>query len=415
MSRILASIREFLALERNILVLCTTAILLNIAMNLYSPFLSLYFIKLGTPMELLGLIFSVFAFARALVVLAGGHLSDRYGRKKIIVLSNAISTVSLLPLYWVGVGAWPIAIVCLIGMNFGWSFYRPVGSAIVADSLPKEKRATAFSTMATIAFWGGVIGPILGGYLTLEGNYSVAFLYASLILFVMTFLRQLLLRELKAKRNRSMDKDQTSEHHGFIGNLRLIWNSSRSTRAYLIFGILSSLSGLAGPWFALFYQDVIKLDNLQIGILSAASLVPNIIAQIPGGKLSDKIGRKPILLLGLITSPLLILAITQSTSFIQLLIIEIIFGCIGGLTTGASLAFPTELVPAEYRGTALGVFSATSQVAGALSPSLGTLVVTLYPFTIHPRYVFYTSILASIPCIVIFLFFVEETLKRAHA
>ena len=41
--------------------------------------------------------------------------------------------------------------------------------------------------MATIAFWGGVIGPILGGYLTLEGNYSVAFLYASLILFVMTF------------------------------------------------------------------------------------------------------------------------------------------------------------------------------------------------------------------------------------
>lgn len=383
-------------------------------MNLYSPFLSLYFVNIGIPTELLGLIFSIFAFVQALVVLAGGHLSDRYGRKKIIVFSNAISAVSLLPLFWIGVGAWPIAIVCLVGMNFGWTFYRPVGSAIVADSLPKEKRATAFSTMATIAFWGAVLGPILGGYLTLEGNYNVAFLYASLILFVMTFLRQLLLREPRAKRNRFMDKDQTREHHGFIENLRLIWNSGRSTRAYLIFGILSSISGLAGPWFAPFYQDVIKLDNLQIGVLSAAPTVPNIIAQIPGGKLSDRIGRKPILFLGIVTSPLLILAITQSTSFIQLLIIQVVFGIIGGLTTGASLAFPTELVPAEYRGTALGVFSATSQVAGALSPSLGTLVVTLYPFAIHPRYVFYASILAGIPSVVIFLFFVEETLKRTH-
>jgi MFS family permease len=413
LSRILASIKEILALERNPLVLCTTVILLNVAMNLYGPFLSLYLISLETPMELLGVIFAIFGFVNALFVLAAGHFSDRYGRKNIIVLSHVISAISLLPLYWVGL--WPIAVACLLGMNFGRIFYSPAATAIVADSLPQEKRATGFGTMATIAYWGAVFAPIIGGYLSLGENYRVVFLFASSLIFIMAILRQLLLKETRVKRERNIDEDQSSEHLSFIEKLRLIWTSSRSTRAYLVFGIMSSLSGaLAGPWFSIFYQEVISLDTLQIGIISSAFTVSNIIAQIPGGKLSDKIGRKLTILQSLVAGPLLILGMTQATSFTQLLIIQIISGSSSGLASGASFALPTELVPAEYRGTALGVFSFTEGIAGALGSSLGSLIVAYYSFTAHPRGVFYASILSSIPSIIIFLAFIKETLKRVQ-
>lgn len=412
MSRILTSIKEILALERNVLVLCTTVILLNVALNLYDPFLSLYLISLETPMELLGVIFSIFGLLEALVVLIGGHFSDRYGRKTIIVLSNAISAISLLPLYWVGL--WPIAVACLIGMNFGRIFYSPAGLALVADSVPKEKRATGFSTMATIAYWGAVFAPIFGGYLSLGENYRVVFLYASSLVFIMTILRQSLLRETGVRRKRNMDTGLTGEHLGLIGKLRLTWASSRSTRAYLVFGVMSSLSGaLAWPWFSVFYEKVISLDTLQIGVLSSAFTVSNIIAQIPGGKLSDRMGRKPLILQGLVAGPLLIFGMTQATSFTQLLVIQIISGSSGGLASGASYALPTELVPAEYRGTALGVFSFTRRIAGALGSSLGSLIVTYYAFEAYPRYVFYASILLGILPTIIFLTLIKETLKRA--
>lgn len=410
MSRILTSIKEILALERNPLVFCTTVILLNVAMNLYSPFLSLYLISLETPMELVGVIFSIFGFVQAVVVLVAGHFSDKYGRKRIIVLSHVISAISLLPLYWVGL--WPIAVACLIGMNFGRIFYSPAATAMVADSLPQEKRATGFGTMATIAFWGAVFAPIIGGYLSLGENYRVVFLYASSLVFIMAILRQWLLKEAKARRERSVGEDQTGEHLGFIGKLRLIWTSSVSTRAYLVFGILSSLSGaLAGPWFPIFYQEVITLDTLQIGIISSAFTVSSIIAQIPGGKLADKIGRKLTIFQALMVGPLLILGITQATSFTQLLVIQIISGSSSGLASGASYALPTELVPAEYRGTALGVFNFTGGIAGALGSSLGSLIVAYYPFEAYPRHVFYASVLLSILPTIIFLIFVKETLK----
>ncbi len=54
----------------------------------------------------------------------------------------------------------------------------------------------------------------------------------------------------------------------------------------------------------------------------------------------------------------------------------------------------------------------TSQLAGAIGPSIGGLFVLYYPFLTFPRYIFYASILAQIPSIVLFALFVKETLKK---
>lgn len=412
MLKALRNIRDILGLKRNILVLCTTAILLNLAQNMYGPFLSPYFESVGAPTEILGAIFSVMAFANAIVMLTGGHLADIYGRKRITVMGSAFMAIFILPLFWVGL--WYVAVICLIMVNFGMNIYRPGAYALIVESLPPEKRATGFSSMGFIAGLGGILAPTIAGYLSLGGDYYVIFLLASAVLFIMTLSRQLFLIETKHRQRQSKSVTTDSkEPLGFLEKLKLTWHAGTGTRAYLVYSVISSLAGsIIGPYYALFYLNVIGIDQLKFGWLVSAGLTSSLISQIPGGKLSDKVGRKPLMLLNLVTGSLAILVITQTRDFLILLLIEIVSGTIGGLSSGASYVLPAELVEEEYRGTALGVFNAFGRIAGAVGPLLGSLIVAHYSFASYPRLVFYASMLLSIPSIIIFAVFIKDTLKK---
>lgn len=412
-SGLIARVREFLGLERNILVLCTTAILLNLGNLVYGPFLPLHFENLGASLALLGPIFSVLAIASAFITVPGGHFADRFGRKRITVLGSAMMAASMIPLYWIG--AWPLVVACLVIANFGIDIYRPGTYAMIVESVPANRRATAFSIMGLIAFPGSLIAPIIGGYLSLNGNYNILFAVSAISFTIMTLLRQAFLIETKGKKIPNTEREaKNSEKNSlsFTEKLRLTWRSSPSTRAYLVFGVASALAGsMAGPYFAAFYLKILNLDQLQIGTLTTVSLIPNMICQLPGGKLADRIGRKPLVLMGVASFPLTVFAITQATNFNQLILIELFSGAVGGLSAGATYTMPTELVAEEYRATALGVFNTTSRLAGAIGPSLGGLIILIYPFLTYPRHIFYISILAGIPSIILFTLYVKETLR----
>ena len=407
-------IRDILGLERNILVLCTTAILLNLAQAMYGPFLSPYFQSVGAATEVIGVIFSIMAIANALVMLTGGHLSDIYGRKMMTVLGSLFMAIFIFPLYFVGL--WYLAVICLIMVNFGMNIYRPGAYALIVESLPAEKRATGFSSMGFIAGLGGILAPTIAGYLSLGGDYRLIFLLASLVLFIMTVSRQLLLRETKhrkMKTKQDTSKSPSEEKLGFLEKLKLTWNSGASTRAYILYSVISSLSGsIAGPYFALLYLNAIGLDQLQYGWLVSASLTCSLITQIPGGKVSDRFGRKPLMLISMVTGTLATFAITQTRDFTLLLLIQIASSTVGGLSSGAFYTLPAELVKKEYRGTALGVFNSFGRIAGAIGPLIGSLIVAKYSFGLYPRFVFYASVLLSIPSVIVFAIFVKETLRK---
>ncbi len=415
MSAVFRMITSALAVERNILVMGISAIFLNLAMSLYRPpFNSLYFESLGANMILIGGIFSVLAATRGLIQVPGGHYADIYGRKMLIVLGGAVYAASLLPIYWVTGDLWVISVICLMIAQLGIMLYQPGAQAMISESISAKRRATGFATFYFIISLGSLVSPVLAGYLSVGGNYGILFLLASLILFGVVISRLILLKETKTegesneKRLRSADRGM-----GFIEKMRLTWNSSSSTRAYLIFTLLSSIAfSVAGPYFAFFYQKVIGMDQPQMGWASFAFMISMLTLQIPGGRLSDMLGRRPLILVGLVGSPLTTLVMTQATNFFQIMVIEVVSGCIVGLQSAASMTLPTELVPRKYRATALGVFRALDQIAGSIGSALGALICMYYSFDVFPRYVFFASVLASVPSTVLFAVFVRETLKK---
>lgn len=402
-------------MERNILVMSMSAVFLNVAMALYGgSFTSLYFQSLGVDMALLGGIFSVFAMTRGLIQLPGGHYADVYGRKTLIVLGGTLYAASLFPIFWVTTNIWYIAVICLILAQLGIMLYQPGAQAMISESVSARSRATGFATFYFIIGLGSLVAPVFAGYLSVGGNYGILFLIASLILFCVVISRLVFLSETKVKGKSLPEMGQSADRRlSFIEKMRLTWNSGTSTRAYIIFTLASSISfSIAGPYFAIFYGNVIGMDQPQIGWASFAFGLSLAIMQIPGGKLSDRIGRRPLILLGLIVGPITTLAMTQATSFLQIVFIEVISGAMVGLQSASAMTLPTELVSTEYRATALGVFRATGQIANAIGSALGGLICSFYSFNVYPRYVFYASILASVPSTILFLLLVKETLKK---
>jgi len=385
--RALKSVASVFA-ERNILVMGISAIFLNIAMPLYGTFLPLYFESLGVSIALFGGISSILAAARASIQVVGGHGADIYGRKTLIVTGGLVYAAALFPL----LGA----------------------QAMVSESVSAKKRATGFATFYFILGIGGLIAPVLGGYISLGGNYRFLFLIASLILFSVALSRLMFLEETKVEGQLPSNVAESRRNRlGFAEKIKLTWNSSTSTRVYIVFSLLSGISfNIAGMYYLFFYQKVIGMNELQIGISSTVFSVCMAITQIPGGMLSDKMGRKPLILMGLIVGPLTTLAMTQANAFYHIIIIEAISGCTVGLESASSMTLPTELVDKEYRATALGVFRAIDQAAAVIGPALGGLLVSYYAFEIYPKYVFYASILAGIPSTILFAVLIKETLQK---
>lgn len=95
----LKKIRNFFALERNVIVICVSNIILFSGFSLWNNFLPKFFGALGASAIIVGFLFSLESGLQTFFHILGGYFSDRYGRKRIFVLSTVLSAVALLVYY----------------------------------------------------------------------------------------------------------------------------------------------------------------------------------------------------------------------------------------------------------------------------------------------------------------------------
>jgi len=392
-------------LGRNVLTLAVTALLLNVAMNMYDPFLSLFFIQLGISTVLLGLVFSIYRIGFSILMLPGGYLADKFGRKRLIVLGCLVYATFLLPIYWSN--SWILALAFLVCAQLGISIYQPGTQAMLTESLTDETRAAGFGAFWSITMIGGLIGPVIAGYMSADGNYKPLFLAASAIMFGVTLLRYRFLQETKKERRLGY----VSREAGFIEKLNDTWNTSSSVKSYIIWSSLYEFGfQLMLPYTAVLWSLMIHMDAFLIGIASSVFMLLMIVAEIPGGRLSDRIGRKPCIILSILGLMASTLIMIFSTFSLEVILSQAVGGVFAGLGHGASEALPGELVNEEIRGTAIGVFRTTSGLVGGFGPLTASLVCSIYPFETFPRTVFYAYLLIDLVCAIVLALFVKETL-----
>jgi MFS family permease len=358
----------FLRFDRRVWLLLFAMLAFRFGHGLYFPFSSIYFHNvLGIPLSLVGIGLAVFAAAGVLSALVAGPLTDRYGRKPVMLAALAGSSASFFAFSLVGGFAGYVAVSAAHGF-VGWSMFEASRNAMVADVTPSGMRSRAYGLVRVGGNVGWALGPMVAGLVSAAAGGSGA-VYPRLFVgtSVLTALVALVLvLAINESRPIVMEPAQGGETPGRL-------------RAALSDGPFLVLLGVGVLLYYVFTQDwqalpvyaknFVGAADGQIGFFLGANGLMVILFQVPIAYLIDRGSRIVALLAGALLFAASAATLLLSESFLGIFVAFVLFFTLAEMileVAGASLA--AELAPARLRGTYLALFGACFGVACGFSP-----------------------------------------------
>jgi MFS transporter, DHA1 family, tetracycline resistance protein len=304
-----------------------------------------------------------------------GSLSDRFGRRPVILLSLLGSGLDYLLLAWAPT-LWWLYIGRIISGITAANF--SAASAYIADVTPPEKRAAGFGLIGAAFGLGFIAGPAIGGLL---GQYGlrVPFLVAAGITLLNFIYGYFVLPE-------SLKPENRRDFH---------WSSVHPIKALTALSRWPVVMSLAGTHFFInvahnIYPSLWVLytgarygwGSREVGLsLSAVGIMAAIVQAGLAGKIISKIGEKAGVVLGLVAMGLALAAYGFATEGWMIYVI-IVLGAVGGIGTPAAQAIITKSAPANEQGAVQGALNSLTSMAGILGPILWTWI---FAYSIRPE------------------------------
>lgn len=395
-------------MNRNLMAVTLTQSLSMFAMFLWRPYWGLYVLELEASKSVLGALTTLQSLSILIAQLPGGVLSDRLGRKQVIVAASLFNF--LPPLIFRFSTHWMMLVPGILASAFS-SLSIPALNALIADSLPEDRRATGFGayTMAwylSIVFaypLGGVImdlnGILIGTHIGLMASF---FLTIPIVLIRWRFIEETV-------QIRGEKKDNASSE-SMLSHLRktppVIWR-------LIIVAVLSSF-GFQVFWsFVVIYSvEIIGLSMMEWSFVSLIGNLAGACFMIPSGFLSDRAGRKRIIIVSQLAVSLASLGYILSNGPIDVAFTRVIGGVGEGLggnvmgSTGGPVwqALVTEIAPIETRGSVLGLMGTLTGFLTTPAPLVGGY---LYE-NVSPRHPFVASFILGVLGCLLFILLVKE-------
>jgi len=383
----LAKIRaEFSFMRGNLLTLIVSWLFVYFTFSMTFSFESPFFRELGAPPEIIGMMGSVGAMVLGLVRIPGAVIADKYGRRQIIVMMTFVIAFSFL--FYLFAPDWRFVLIGMIISNLAL-IYQPALDAILADSIPSEKRGMGYAAVNVIPNIPTIVAPVIAGILVetygIVPGMRIVYTIIFFCILAAAIIRLLFLRETLENPQRIQLGALKVAFKDSLGAIREAWKDMSATLKFVTVAFL--VSAFEEPMFrmftALYVFDVVGVGKMQWGIINTAWVATTLIFGFPLGKVIDKIGRKRSILTAyflFIPSTLLFLT---SRSFTQLFIVYLLFGVGGCLTIPAYSALLADLIPKEKRGRIMGTIVTLNILATVPASALGGFLYgasPVYPF-----------------------------------
>lgn len=320
----------------------------------------------SATMEAYGVILSLGYVAITLGSLLGGFIADAIGRRTVVFASFITLAVGC-GLFVVAPNLYWLFLASFIEM-FALGFSGPAISALVADYSGQSSRGMAYGVFNLSWVTAQIPAPSLGGVIAQFSNLRTPFIIAaSISIFGMLF--SILMR------GKHVEKRGVVEGEAVIKELGLKEAVSLK-RVILIFSLTNLLNGLLNGFIAPltrgFLMFRLNADPTEFGLVSSIAFgVVTGLVQIPGGKLADKFGRKPLTLFGFLGAPVvLILALSHSLLDFTLLMGAIC--AVGNISSPAISAWLMDLVPQHRRASVSGITRTLSGIGLSIGPTFGS-------------------------------------------
>jgi len=363
-------------LDRNVKVAGLVSLFTDISSEMLVPILPLFLTTvLNAPAAAVGLIEGVAEAVASLMKAGSGWLSDRIGRRKpLMAIGYGISNV-LKPLLAL-TGAWGHVLIIRVADRFGKGVRGTPRDALIADSSAPDERGRAFGLHRTMDTIGAALGPLLAfvilwvkpeGYRTVFWWAAVPGMMALALVF---FIRETGTGIRKAGpvvRNWSLA----------VGAL------PPQLRVFLAIGVLFAVGNSADAFLILRAKDL-GLAPAMVPLAYFAFNVTYALLSYPAGILSDRIGRKPVMVGGLAAFALIYLGFGLASQGWMAWPLFMFYGFYYAGTEGIQKAYLADHASAGNRGTVMGVFNAliglTVLPANALAGLLWDAVGPQAPF-----------------------------------
>ncbi|WP_066189804.1 MULTISPECIES: MFS transporter [Gracilibacillus] len=326
------------------------------------PVLPFYAEELGASPFQLGLLMATYSVMQFLFAPMWGRLSDKIGRKPVLLIGIAGLALSFFLLAWAS-QLWMLFAARIIGGSLS-AANMPTVMAYVADITSEEDRGKGMGIIGAAVGLGFIFGPAIGGIFS-SGNLALPFILSGISSLFTWFLVLFVLKESLTNKQEAIDKKRPSLIDGLktpIANL------------YILQWFVSvSLAGLEAT-FAYFAYDRAGLGTLELGyIFMIMGLAGAIVQGGLVGRMTKSLGEGKVIQIGVLVSALGFALILLVENFITAAIFLTIFGLGNGLIRPSVSSLLTKTAKSGY-GQTTGLLSSFDSLGRIIGPPLGGLL-----------------------------------------
>lgn len=343
-------------LDRNVKVLGVVTLLNDLSSEVAVRTLPLFLANvLGVKTGIIGFIEGIAEGTATLLKIASGYLADRIGKRKALtVWGYGLSGFTKPLLYFAD--TWGLVLAVRFLDRAGKGIRTAPRDALIADVTPEPHRGRAFGFNKAMDKIGAVIGLLLATWIlsVMQSGQEIltrAGYQALVLLTVIPGLAAVFILALGVREPESLSVEPPKP-------ILLSWQGlDRRFRSFLGVVVLFTL-GNSSDAFLMLRAQTVGLSTMEIFLLVAAFNLVVSASSLPAGILSDRLGRRRLIIAGWFIYAIIYLGFGVATSAWEVQVLYILYGLYYGAFQGAASALVADLVPSERRGTAYGLFNA---------------------------------------------------------
>ena len=348
------------------------------ASDMIYPLLPAFLRSLGAGGQWLGIMEGVAEAVGSLVKWRAGALSDRAGRKRFVLLGYSVSTF-VRPLLSLAMSPWQVVLIRATD-RLGKGVRSAPRDALLAGAVEPERRAMAYGFHRMMDNLGAVVGPLMAFSLAHFFDVAPRTIFALAlvpgIVALLTIVFGVREKPAEAPASEAAAKAKDDAKPAPL---------PRSVKVYLVAVAIFSL-GASADSFLLLRLSKQGLGDAWLPIAWLTLNLAKSATNIPGGRLSDRIGHRRTLLIAWVLYAAVYALLPFATSYAVTWGVMIVYGAYYGLSEGGEKALVAELAPAASRGRAFGALHAVTGLAVLPANAVfGAL------FDASPSYAFWTS------------------------
>jgi len=399
--------KKIIGVSRNVFFLGWVSFLTDVSSEMIFNVLPLFLLnvlKVSTP--IIGLIEGIAEGTASLFKLVSGWLSDRLGRRKgLTIFGYSLSTVSKPFLYIAS--SWAVVLAVRFIDRVGKGVRDAPRDALVADSTADSERGRSFGFHRGMDTAGAVLGIGLAALVVYlverEGLQLTKHAFQTLVLsgigpaVLAVLILMFFVREKKRGTQRKAIKPTTAQPVREAPAKTVL---DKRFKLFLLIMVLFTLGNSSDAFLILRAQNL-SFSVFWILILFAAFNLVYALAAMPAGMISDRLGRKRVIVVGWTIYALSYLGLGLASAKWEVWLLFAFYGLYYGISEGVTRAFVSDLVPVEKRGTAYGWYHAA--VGISLLPA-SVIAGLLWQFISPPATFYFGAGMAGVAMLGLLLF-----------